>query len=156
MRCKTNKVLLYSILSVILCCAMFIGSTMAWFTSTASNKGNRIEAGELKIDLLMDKNKDGIFADPEENIGKGETEGDIFSVAAGGNGTLWEPGKTEIVYLQVINNGNLSLKYNIELILTASGLIDALEYAIIPLTDTVTVSSIEALTDWAGIVGLGC
>ena len=34
-------------------------------------------------------------------------------VRATGNGINWEPGKTEIVYLGVRNNGSLALKYNI-------------------------------------------
>ena len=41
----TKRALLASSLSVLLCLAMLIGSTFAWFTDTASTSVNGIQAG---------------------------------------------------------------------------------------------------------------
>ena len=49
---KTKKSLLMSVLSMVLCVAMLVGMTFAWFTDTASTGVNKIQAGELKIKLL--------------------------------------------------------------------------------------------------------
>lgn len=122
----TKRQLLGSIISLVLCCAMLLGTTFAWFTDSVTNTGNRILAGNLEVDLLM---HDGI---EYKSIADGK--GDIFTEAAiaqDSNSTLWEPGKTQIVYLAVENKGNLALKYNIILDIIDGGLIGALEYAII-------------------------
>ena len=125
-----KKALLSSILSLILCVSMFLGSTMAWFTSNVSNTGNRIQAGTLKVDLLMDKQ------DGNGYVSIADGEGDIFSESTG-NGVSWEPGKTEIVFLQVKNMGSLALKYNIVLTVKDTdtedkiNLASVLDYAIV-------------------------
>ena len=137
---KSKKTLWASILSLILCVTMLLGTTLAWFTDTVTNKGNRIKAGTLLVDLLMDKNEDGDYEDEGENISG--REGDIFSEKAdngeaAGNGILWEPGKTEYVFLQVKNTGSLAVKYDMLLTVTnvddgdTYKLTDALDYAVI-------------------------
>ncbi|MBR3847819.1 MAG: right-handed parallel beta-helix repeat-containing protein [Oscillospiraceae bacterium] len=138
----TKRALLSSIVSLLLCFTMLMGATFAWFTDNVSSTGNRILAGDLEVDLVMDKpdasgNYDGVY----DVISDG-TNGDIFSEATG-NGVRWEPGKTEIVYLGVQNSGNLALKYNIVLNIVDNGLAGALEYAII---DGATSADIYA--DW--------
>lgn len=88
-----KRALLTSALAIIACVAMPIGSTFAWFTDMASTGENRIEAGRLAVDLLM--YKDGKY----QSIKDGE--GDIFregTVAQNDVDTLWEPGKTQIVF----------------------------------------------------------
>ncbi len=127
----TKKALFMSMLSLLLCFTMLMGATFAWFTDTVTSKGNRIVAGKLKVDLVMDKpDVNGDYDGNYEIISDG-TSGDIFSDANGGQGFNWEPGKTEIVYLGVQNNGSLALKYNIILNVIDEGLIGSLEYAII-------------------------
>lgn len=126
-----KRALLTSILSMILCVAMLIGTTMAWFVDSASNTGNRIQTGKFKIDLLMDKQDGKGYVSI-----KNGTAGDIFSEATG-NGVAWEPGKTEIVFLQVENQGNLALNYNINLVVTPDSnnsvkVEEVLSYAVIP------------------------
>ncbi len=123
---STKRALLASALSILVCVALLVGTTFAWFTDSVTNKGNRIEAGSLKVDLLMDKGKNGNY----ESIANGT--GDIFS-AETGNGILWEPGKTEIVYLAVQNKGSLAINYNLLFDITDGdpGLIGSLEYAVL-------------------------
>lgn len=122
----TKKSLIACGLSVLVCCALLVGTTFAWFTDSVTNKGNRIEAGNLKVDLLMDKAEDGNYT----SIANGT--GDIFSEEAG-NGINWEPGKTEIVYLAVQNKGSLAINYNLllDIIDGDPGLIGSLEYAVL-------------------------
>lgn len=86
---NTKRALLASVLSVVLCAAMLVGSTFAWFTDSVTSAGNRIVAGNLEIDLIMDKEGTGTYT----SIADGE--GDIFkeaTVAQNSNATLWEPG----------------------------------------------------------------
>ena len=142
---NTKRALLASVLSVVLCCAMLIGSTFAWFTDSVTNTGNRIQAGKLEIDLLMDKTENGSYT----SIADGK--GDIFDeagMAQNSNETLWEPGKTQIVYLGVQNKGSLALKYNILLDVTDNGLAGALEYAVL---DGAQASDLASVTDWEAL-----
>ena len=103
----TKKALFMSMLSLLLCFTMLMGATFAWFTDTVKSTNNRIQAGNLDVDLVMYKQNDaGEWG--YHSIAGGN--GDIFSEATGGNGINWEPGKTEIVYLGVRNNGSLALE----------------------------------------------
>ena len=126
---KTKKALLMSVLSMVLCVAMLVGMTFAWFTDTASTGVNKIQAGNLDVQLLM-RNAEGTY----DNIG--DEEKAIFgsgSIAQNNNQqTLWEPGKTQVAYLAVRNAGNLALKYNIVLNIVDNGLAGALKYVIVP------------------------
>ena len=108
---KTTKSALFtSSISLLLCFAMLLGTTFAWFTDSATSAGNRIQAGNLDVKLLMWNGTD--YTDISEGTG------DIFAeadVATNSNNTLWEPGKTQVVYLAIENAGNLDLKYNVDI-----------------------------------------
>ena len=47
----TKRALLASILSVVLCVAMLVGSTFAWFTDSVTSGNNKIVAGNLDVEL---------------------------------------------------------------------------------------------------------
>ena len=52
----TKKSFLTSIVALVLCLTMFLGTTFAWFTDMVTSSGNIIQSGSLKIDLeLLDK-----------------------------------------------------------------------------------------------------
>jgi len=146
-----KKLLLSSILSVMLCIVMFLGSTLAWFTDSAVSANNRIEAGRLKVDLLMDKEENGNYV----SINDEDEIGDIFSIAEDCNGILWEPNKTEIVFLQVENQESLALTYNIALEVTELNgqvkLAKSLKYAVI---DGAKAADLSAVTSWTDIKNL--
>lgn len=104
MKTKSKKTaLLMSFTSLLICFAMLVGSTFAWFTDTASTGVNKIVAGNLK----------GGF-----QYWNGEKYVDAKDVSLFPEETQWEPGHTEIVYLKVINQGNLALKYRLSTINT--------------------------------------
>ena len=131
---KTKKALIMSVLSMVLCIAMLIGMTFAWFTDTASTGVNRIQAGNLKVSLEMYEGEKYV------NISKGRElifNSDGSTVAQNKNlDTLWEPGKTQIAYLAIKNEGNLALKYKVALNVTnptdGKDLYKVMEYAIAP------------------------
>ena len=98
---STKKALLSSAFAILICVAMLIGTTFAWFTDTASTGVNKIQAGNLDIEVKYTLDGDNW------NDLDGAT--DIFQKG------LWEPGHTEVVALKFKNNGNLALKYSINM-----------------------------------------
>ncbi len=102
----TKRVLLLSVLSMLLCVAMLVGSTFAWFTDSVVSGANKIVAGNLDIELeYATFNDDGTF---KEWVTV-ESATTIFDKDA-----LWEPGHTEVAYLRVRNAGTLALKYQLQ------------------------------------------
>ena len=98
---STKRALVTSALAILMCVAMLIGTTFAWFTDTASTGVNKIQAGNLDIEVKYTLDGDNW------NDLDGAT--DIFQKG------LWEPGHTEVVALKFKNNGNLALKYSINM-----------------------------------------
>ena len=141
---STKRALLMSALALVMCFSMLIGSTFAWFTDSVTSGNNKIVAGTLDVDLLM-ADATGNYASIAGENAAIFGEGSLAQNNA--QETLWEPGKTQIVYLAVANDGNLDLKYNIALNVVDGGLIGSLEYAII---DDTKYGEISA-TDWAAI-----
>ena len=100
----TKRSLLASVLALVMCVSMLVGTTFAWFTDTASTGVNKIQAGTLDIQLL----------DEDGNSLEGQTLG--WKKAAGHENeeVLWEPGCTyELQPIVIKNAGNLALKYKI-------------------------------------------
>ena len=109
---KTNskKALLSSAFALVLSVAMLIGTTFAWFTDTASTGVNKIQAGNLDIELQM-KDNNGKWVNAE-----GKTLSFLVNgkIPAEGTQILWEPGCTyTLPELRIVNNGNLALKYKV-------------------------------------------
>ena len=108
---STKRALLLSALSLLMCVSMLIGSTFAWFTDSVTSGNNKIVAGTLDVDLYLwkDANTPTEITDESDPI-FGEA-----GLAQNSTNTLWEPGKTQVVYLSIKNNGNLDLKYKVAL-----------------------------------------
>ena len=104
-RKSTKRALLGSVMAMVLCLAMLVGATFAWFTDTASTGVNKIQAGNLDVQL----------ADENGNSLEGKTlEFKKAANAAEGEAVLWEPGCTyELPAVYVKNNGKLALKYKV-------------------------------------------
>ena len=109
-RKATKRALLTSVMALVMCVVMLVGTTFAWFTDTARTSVNKIEAGNLDVVLQM-----------EDGAGWKDAKGETLefkknAAAPVGEKVLWEPGCTyELPKLRVINNGNLALKYTIEI-----------------------------------------
>ena len=105
---STKRALISSTLAVLMCVAMLVGTTFAWFTDTASTGVNKIQAGNLDIELQM-KDNDGKWVNAEGKILPFLVEGKI---PADGTQILWEPGCTYYVpEVRVLNKGNLAVKF---------------------------------------------
>lgn len=108
MRKRTRKQLSISIISLILCVVMLIGTTFAWFSDSVSTGLNQIQSGNLDVALEM-KDEKGEWINAEGQLLE-------FVKASGDKETeiLWEPGvRYNLPELRVVNNGNLALKYQI-------------------------------------------
>ena len=102
---STKRALLTSTLAILMCVAMLIGTTFAWFTDTASTGVNKIVSGNLKVDI--------IGANSDFHIEKLD-----FTKATGAEGEnlLWEPGCRYLTEgFRIANNGNLALKWKAEI-----------------------------------------
>ena len=104
-RKQTKRALLTSIMALVMCVVMLVGTTFAWFTDTASTSVNTIKAGNLHVEIQNKENQkigtlewvkaDGTIIEKQEDI-------------------LWEPGCTYLLTpFKIVNTGNLALKYKI-------------------------------------------
>ena len=109
----TKRALLTSIMALVMCVVMLVGTTFAWFTDTASTGVNKIQAGNLDITVEYAKEKmndDGTLAGELTDWAPIDNATNVFDPNA-----LWEPGRTEYVVFRITNNGNLALKYKLSL-----------------------------------------
>ena len=106
---KTKKALRGSLFALFLCIVLLIGTTFAWFTDTASTGVNKIQSGNLDVELQYNhngtwKNAEGQTLDFQKAAGK-ESEA-----------ILWEPGCTyKLPEIRIVNKGNLALKYRLKI-----------------------------------------
>lgn len=136
----TKKTLLTSVLSLVLCMAMLIGTTFAWFTDSVTSSNNKIQAGTLKIDLeLLDK-ESGKWNSVKES------QTPIF------NYDKWEPGYTDVKVLKVENEGTLALKWVAKFIAAGqlSELANVIDVYVRPSKDVITYPAADdrALSDY--------
>ena len=98
----TKRALLTSVMALVMCVVMLVGTTFAWFTDTASTGVNKIQAGNLKVDIV----------DESGNSLDGKTLN--FKDFNGKTDILWEPGATFFTQgFKIANEGNLALKYKV-------------------------------------------
>ena len=99
---STKSALFTSSISLLLCFAMLLGTTFAWFTDNVATTNNIITAGNLDVELYY-KNSETLSA--WETV---KSDTNVFK-----ENTLWEPGHAEVVQLKVVNEGTLDLKYQL-------------------------------------------
>ena len=98
---QTKRALISSVLLLLFCFTMLLGSTSAWFTDAVISDVNTIKAGNLDVELLhADK------AEPADTPVAADTK--LFDDV-----TLWEPGAMVWEKLTVRNAGTLALKYRL-------------------------------------------
>ena len=123
---STKKSLLASGLSLLVCAALLVGTTFAWFTDSVTNKGNSIQAGSLLINAYAYKLGTGgqtctipgvngdqafTFTATPQDLKTDSTP--IISEP------MWEPGASSAKLLQVTNGGTLAAKLKLDF--TTSG-----------------------------------
>ena len=134
----TKRALLTSVTALVMCVVMLVGTTFAWFTDTASTGVNKIQAGNLKVDIV----------DKEDNSLDGKTLS--FTNKQGSSDILWEPGATfNLDSFKIVNKGNLAFKYKVVI----SG-VDGNAKLLKAIDFSVKIGDAEkvALADWDGIL----
>ena len=110
----TKRSLLASLLALVMCVTMLVGTTFAWFTDSASTAVNKIQAGKLKIELQYATAWDAETGEPTAwEDAEGKTL-NFRTVDGRTTNILWEPGCTyTLPELRIVNKGDLALKYKI-------------------------------------------
>ena len=124
----TKRALLTSVTALVMCVVMLVGTTFAWFTDTASTDVNKIQAGNLKVDIVDESNEslDGKTLKFIQAVN--ETE------KASVDNVLWEPGATFFTQgFRIANKGNLALKYKVVVSGTTgdTGLLKVMEFDVV-------------------------
>lgn len=139
---KARFALLQSVLCLLLCVSMLVGTTFAWLTDGISSGVNMIAAGSLDVVLeYLDENGTWTEVDADTHVLDEDA--------------LWEPGHCEVVYLRVSNGGALALKYSLGVgILAETGSVNAageefklsdhIRFGVVETTDPVTYASRNA------------
>ena len=131
----TKRALLTSVMALLLCFTMLLGTTFAWFTDSAVSANNKITAGKLDVELYQ-------WTDATTKAPISQSKAPVFDADI-----LWEPGYTSVVYLSIKNNGTLALKYTVAIEVTQvsdHNLAEVMEYAVTPDAEYGDVTS------WAG------
>ena len=97
-RNATRNALFTSVICLLVCISMLVGTTFAWFTDSVTSSGNKIASGTLQIELY-ELDKDNNWNDITD------------STAALFDYDLWEPGYTDATVLKVQNAGSLALNW---------------------------------------------
>ena len=98
--------MLMSLLTLVVCLSMLVGSTFAWFTDSVTSTGNIIKSGTLEVTMEW---KDATSTGNQLTY-IDASEGAIF------NSNLWEPGYVEAKNIQIKNAGTLALKYQLNIL----------------------------------------
>ena len=120
----TRSALFTSIISLLLCVSMLVGTTFAWFTDSVESGINTIAAGNLDVELY--------HSDKDAKDEKVAASTVLFDDV-----TLWEPGVVACENFVVANEGNLALKYQLainfenETVVNGHGLSEALKVAVV-------------------------
>ena len=100
----TKRALLTSVMALVMCVVMLVGTTFAWFTDTASTGVNKIQAGNLKVDIIGE--------DSDAHIEKLDFTKAAVTDAEASAEILWEPGCRYLTQgFRIANKGNLALKW---------------------------------------------
>ena len=98
---QTKQALFSSLIALILCFSMLLGTTFAWFTDSVSSGVNSIIAGNLDVELYHSTT--GVPTRSDSDRVARTTQ--LFQMA------LWEPGAVVYENFLIANEGTLSLKY---------------------------------------------
>ena len=101
-----RQALMLSISSMLVCAMMLVGMTYAWFTDSAVTAVNAIHTGTLNVDLMYSNTP---IQQGNANAQRLYSNSKLFQK------TNWKPNMVEVVYLAVVNNGSLPVRYSLTL-----------------------------------------
>ena len=105
---SSKSTLTVSVISLVLCFVMLLGTTFAWWSTSVSSAVNTVKSGDLTVDLV--DVSDATLIGKTLKFVDSETEEVI-------DDALWEPGcsySVQSIYLK--NTGSVDIKYKINVI----------------------------------------
>ena len=134
----TKRALLSSVVALLVCFTMLLGTTFAWFTDSVTSANNIIQTGTLDVEMYWAKGTE----DPSSADWKDASQGAIF------NSELWEPGYVEARHIKIANVGTLALKYKLAIAPNGevSELADVIDVYFVDPAQIATRDSLAALT----------
>ncbi len=144
----TRRALLGSVVSLLLCCSMLVGTTFAWFTDSVTSTGNIIKSGTLGVEMLWAKENAAAEDDWTD-----ASDGAIF------NYQYWEPGYTQVRYVKLKNAGDLAFKFQLNIVPaeeSAAGqvnLADVIEVRVADVSDGTNFSGRDAAVAGTRLAG---
>lgn len=97
---STKTRLIFSTISFVVCIAMLLGTTFAWFTDSVTSGKNTISSGDFDVELLH-------YTDDVKSAKSVDEKTDLFNVE------FWEPGVVAFENFIVKNAGDIALKYKL-------------------------------------------
>ena len=146
----TKRALLTSVMALVMCVVMLVGTTFAWFTDTASTGVNKIQAGNLDVDI--------IGATGDQHVEKLNFTKAAVTDAEASAEILWEPGCRYLTQgFRIANKGNLALKWKavVNKGTTAANdggfdLLDVIDFYLVTKNVDGTTKTEKALTEFTG------
>ena len=146
----TRNALFTSIISLLLCVSMLVGTTFAWFTDSVASGVNTIAAGNLDVELYHGKD-----ANPVDKVDQSTL---LFTDVGGNVIDQWEPGVVAFTNLKVANVGTLALKYQLSVNSTEVNYVTTAEGAQLSLADALKVAVVDGGVNGgnrAGVIAAG-
>lgn len=134
---NTKTKLISSVAVLLICFAMLIGSTFAWFTDSASTGVNKIQAGNLDIEAYYQNGVPTAQGTEDYTVQNFNRNGGVMSFETTANQLeganviderLWEPGKVGTKLITVENKGSLSTIISLNINVNDNGLESAMWY----------------------------
>ena len=110
---STKRALLVSVMAMVICFTMLLGTTFAWFTDFEESTGNIIKSGTLEIQFEHYNFTNSVYESAET--------GAIFDYQN------WEPGYVDLEQIKITNAGSLDFNYKLKIVGTYTALADVIE-----------------------------
>ena len=133
MKNKRNA-LFHSVIALLLCVSMLVGSTFAWFTDSVQTGINTIAAGVLDVELYHSN-----AAVTDEPV----TQSTELFKDLNGRPILWEPGAVSYENLRVSNAGNLALVYRMTMVTANENFVKEKDGNLYGLSEALKVGFVE-------------
>ncbi len=138
----TKRALLASIVSLVLCFSMLLGTTYAWFTDSASSVNNVIKSGNLDVVLEVGTLNDG---------GASANPNDWTWTALDLNQPIInledvEPGYVATKAIRIRNNGSLAFKYQLSTAIVSETTVANIEGGTFKLSDYLYTFTSQSLS----------
>ena len=133
---QTKQALLTSVMALVMCVVMLVGTTFAWFTDTATANVNTIKSGNLDVDMVDETGASLV----------GRTLSWQKAADGAGQEILWEPGATyNLNAFRIVNKGSLALKYEITVngVKGSSKLLEAIDFTAKVGNDEVSLDNLK-------------